>query len=555
MKILFEQNVLTSRGEGGLLAQTSKTNVATRRTEVVNMTKIAERYNGTVVRRWIFNKGINELESFISEPGTETWNASAANGPVRLNNVDEAAHCVTTGKSVIRVVTTPWRADCLFGAATSDGQNVSVEVSFSATINPEAFVAEFANNVTEDGLDSVVLIDRWINQSNLAVSNEIRKHTLAQLGQPVLLNVWWRNLLSGIIANDRVTMGDVVTVRYACPNAARARVLRQTLAERTFQLALYRLAEDEKAKRLEIDAKHEEERRQIEHNAALSEMDRESKLQEAKNRRIKEQLDSQIEFARKRKELEELERERLAESTQSAERDQKLDAIQARQEETSNQIESLKELLGSIQDQIAEGMKLNPQLMSALSGVSVETIAPLFKNDLKAYFSAYFNERANSDPTKRVDVSIGAAAGTRDVGLRRNGNARKVNSLRIGGEINLSINSPLSGCLTLINLGTSGRLLLMLPNDKARSPYLRRGETLRPFTFTEDGPAGWEEFVAIVTPEPLFETSELHAPNDPDNLITPLSKERMDQVIAALTKLDPNQWTAGVFGMYVDDRR
>jgi hypothetical protein len=144
-------------------------------------------------------------------------------------------------------------------------------------------------------------------------------------------------------------------------------------------------------------------------------------------------------------------------------------------------------------------------------------------------------------------------ASTRDIGVA------SVKILKIGSTLHFALSSRRAGYITVINLGTSGRFLLLCPGlcsiaqsrVEPNRTYELPGRELFPYydgDLVENGPAGWEHLVAIVSDQPLIDQRLLGAARNAVNEIAPADLERM---VARLDKT-PSQWSAGILSFMVE---
>jgi hypothetical protein len=142
---------------------------------------------------------------------------------------------------------------------------------------------------------------------------------------------------------------------------------------------------------------------------------------------------------------------------------------------------------------------------------------------------------------------------TRDLGLMT------ADTLRVGSSLALAVTSQRAGYVTLLNLGTSGKFWRLTPGPlcsvdcsriAAGSHYEVPGPKLFPYQYAlrENGPAGWEHIVAIVSDQPLFSQTAYSAN---DGKIIEVSRETLLQVNAKLQQ-SPDSWTAAVLSFFVE---
>ena len=129
------------------------------------------------------------------------------------------------------------------------------------------------------------------------------------------------------------------------------------------------------------------------------------------------------------------------------------------------------------------------------------------------------------------------------------------NTLRQGESLDFSLVSSKSGVVTILNLGTSGKMTILVPNSLTGSDTIfvsaeqgvryRFPESFMPDldagSFVENSTSGLEGVYVIVTEEPLFNMEETG-----DLTVLPcLSYDKVQETIDKLKDLDPQSWGAG----------
>ena len=138
-------------------------------------------------------------------------------------------------------------------------------------------------------------------------------------------------------------------------------------------------------------------------------------------------------------------------------------------------------------------------------------------------------------------------------------------TLEIGKPADFELVSSMSGYLTLINLGTSGRIWLSIPNAyrsgprvEARRSYRVPGDELMPhdalrsagIEYLENGPEGWEYQVAMVSDQPVVDPSMLKGvhPREP---FAELRECDLRIIRDRLDRLGSARWVSTVVGFLV----
>lgn len=162
----------------------------------------------------------------------------------------------------------------------------------------------------------------------------------------------------------------------------------------------------------------------------------------------------------------------------------------------------------------------------------------------------------------QVTLNMAALRG-RDIGTSRNDVAR-VDSLPIGGSLRFELTSTLAGYVTIVNIGTSGKSWLQVPNPFV-SPEAARIEANQTITvpgplllpdsavegYFELGPPGWEHMAVTVTDLPIVapEFLQLASPEAP---FIDLTTDAAAELAAALEEANPDQYAIGLASFLVE---
>lgn len=125
---------------------------------------------------------------------------------------------------------------------------------------------------------------------------------------------------------------------------------------------------------------------------------------------------------------------------------------------------------------------------------------------------------------------------------------------QLGAELVLKVRSARDCHLALIDLGTTGRVSLLLPNALCPQPRLAGGvPALFPgpefaeFVFALEGEPGVERLVAVATPDPL----PLPAP-PPGGFFAPLTDADLERTADAVAALPADRWAAHACSFALD---
>lgn len=136
----------------------------------------------------------------------------------------------------------------------------------------------------------------------------------------------------------------------------------------------------------------------------------------------------------------------------------------------------------------------------------------------------------------------------------RSAGAEAESRFRLGAELVLKVRSARDCHLALIDLGTTGRVSLLLPNAMCPRPRLAAGvSALFPgpgfaeFAFVLEGEPGLERLVAVATSDPL----PLPAP-PAGGFFAPLTDADLEHVADAVTALPADRWAARACSFTLD---
>jgi hypothetical protein len=141
---------------------------------------------------------------------------------------------------------------------------------------------------------------------------------------------------------------------------------------------------------------------------------------------------------------------------------------------------------------------------------------------------------------------------SRDLGILR------LDTVEMGSAFEMVIRTSSPGWLTLINLGSSGKNLLLAPNDLSRLDSSRLaagaveempGQRLLPGALIrEQGPPGAQEVLALLSPDPLFSDDELSTLAHSGRV---LSESRLAALVEVLAASAPEAWHGAALGVSV----
>ena len=137
----------------------------------------------------------------------------------------------------------------------------------------------------------------------------------------------------------------------------------------------------------------------------------------------------------------------------------------------------------------------------------------------------------------------------------------KVKALKIGTSLAFSFESARPGYVTMLNLGTSGRVWVHVPSA-LRSPRDARVEAGRRYTvpgpelfpwphdYREEGPGGWEHIVVVVSDQPIIPDDATKALST-DSPLLRLDHAELARIVGQMES-SPDSWSAGVLSFLVE---
>jgi hypothetical protein len=148
---------------------------------------------------------------------------------------------------------------------------------------------------------------------------------------------------------------------------------------------------------------------------------------------------------------------------------------------------------------------------------------------------------------------------TRDIGV----NPVRVDALPIGSSLQFELSSTLAGYVTLINIGTSGKVWLQVPNPyvdpasariEANQMHTVPGPQLLPDHcipgYFENGPAGWEHIAVTVTDTPIVDPRYL-ALASPSAPFIDLTSDEAAELAASLEDPPVGEYAVGLLSFLV----
>jgi hypothetical protein len=285
----------------------------------------------------------------------------------------------------------------------------------------------------------------------------------------------------------------------------------------------------------------------------------------------KDQAEQEVKAASERAKIAELERQNAELAVRQAREDLQRVQEQRRQAEQSYQAQT--QFLGD----------LKGELRRLFSGINSEVLTDLFKHSPAAAYNAASSITSHGFSAQHlkamgIDTQLNFIERLQDstVQVRKNNLKRKLypardivtgpaqdmefDTLCFREKVDFEFTSPRSGYVTVINPGTSGKFWLHVPNAFCPTPRIEEGRTyevpgpeLLPedklkaagLDYYENGPAGWEYIVVIVSDEPLMETAVAGRSRDKAPVIE-LSPAELQGALDLLERMGRDHWAAGV---------
>ena len=545
---------------------------------------IAELFSGVIRKKgWTRLFGGSEadkrLKAFCEEQGYETTLRSGG-AYVKGASVAEARKALFGGAEILRARTRPFEVVCQVSATSQDGVAFDAEAIAlaSADLANGAFWRAWGENVRACGALMESAVAERVANLSFGIQDEFKRNFNygALSTQNAAPTTWWEAQLQPIFDRLGLKLDGVRRVSYAAPSEAKAReraVREQAEKERRERVEAARREAIEEAQLAEL-------RKQIEHDATLNDLERQAELA----KRDFEALEFEREKALAQKEFElkcaENERRIAILRADAAEEEEERRRARERAEELTRTTDQIRKDLEAIGARAAEAFKeLNASVKTvademrsgfgAVASVGVqirETLEKLLKESEKRVgnvaaswskeaFSRIFSDKTLDPNYRKVNASLAQGVLTRDPTDRRD----DVNFLRIGDSTSMRFTAPIDGYISIVNLGTSGRYWLITPSGgsnpvrptaarvKSGREYRVPGGELYRAELYEDGPAGWEEYVALITPRPLFSESEL----DPHRAIAQLSTERLLKMVEDFSQFPASACAVGYLGFNV----
>ena len=424
------------------------------------------------------------------------------------------------------------------------------------------------------------IAESWIaNRIAANVRDTVHDYSIADLrDRQALPPFWWEKQLAGWLEEFGVTIQvDEVSWSSAQAEVAEAEAARQRDLERV--ATAQQREQEADLREAAAGAEYEKQKKQIEADLSLSDLERSHRLQmlEKQHRRELIEADTQVMNARREAEKAALEHEViLARLRQDAdgvklagEREQQAKerhrAVVEELNELKTTLTTLADLPGNLLEKLAgqDAQKANAaaeRLVSPEFGISASSLAGLgFQVDRQSLIEE-LRKRAAADGDK---VSVRKAElRCRDIGTA------KVKGLPINTSLQFEFSTERDGYVTLLNIGTSGSVYIHVPNPyvlpeqaivKGGHAYGIPGPELLPWErlrrlgldYVEVGPPGWEHIAVVVSDRPIINIRILERA-DAEAPFVKLTNEELSDLGNILINKPVDAWSAGVLSFLVE---
>lgn len=511
-----------------------------------------------------------EYLSLTGEPPDQRWGLKTRDDAARLLANNEQAVVLLHRKA--RFPFAP-----VFASVLKDEQGNAWDLLLEGSCAIEEagkFIPRYGMHaVTPESPLTMDLLFTWIVSTiRPMVKDKVAGCTISDLREKEILPAgWWEKQLLDWFATSGLSFG-ITSVRWESADAERAEAegARQS---QLAQLARASVREREtELQELKAQNEYELERVRIDTNKKLSEREREQELErlELSHRKKVISLEQEADAAAHAKQVAVVQHEiaiaRLNNDL-AAERNaqDRLKDGNAQHEET---VTALTKASSVIERFVTLGEPLLHKLMSAdlrtVHQAAERLVSPEFgiASSTLAALGYGVGKQALVQMLARKQV-----AGEREIMLSksdlvtRDVGAAKVKALPIGRSLQFKIESGCAGCVTVLNFGTSGEVFVHVPSALvanrsvtvvANRQYFIPGPELFPWQwdYREEGPAGWEHMVGIVSDEPVL-VAECLARSSAEAPIVKLTSQEVDQLHARLEALPAGSWTSHVLSFLV----
>ena len=584
---------------------------------------VAKLYVGAYFKRWFSSEGEEELSEFFRKRGRDKAFCRVGDKLSEATSLDDCKHALEAGGDLYCVTPDPWKISCLWRGDTRDGVETFVKLAIQVTpkFDDAKFWNEWEPRLLTTRANGGVLEEEEVQARIVDVLGQRALQFLSGTTYANLENSksedFWRYQLEEALGNLGLAWHLGQPAKFLSPTKEKEQAKldeikkanealkdRETEQKLRFEARRQALQSDLDNKRLsqkyEIALRRlEEQNEALDADLELSAIERQTKKLEVAFVQEKLKKEHELELLKLEQaiklEQERPERERAEREREHAEREQTNKSLEGlggaisalaqginseRQEsnksleEINGQIAALtqgmnaerqemKETLVSCFKQINDAFASQPTTINvALESFSKEILESVGLMQDPRYFNRLYSRRFDEVKNK-FGVALEAKRMTRDATYKM-----RPQTAELGQAFQLKFRAPMDGYATILNLGTSGAYLLLVPNGPqgggvapeaakvaSGNEYVVPGSPLYNGGLYEGGPCGWEEFVVIITKnKPLFADSERFNVNDPESPFAQLGADRLKRVLDALDELDPDDFAMGKVGFTVVER-
>ncbi len=511
--------------------------------------------------------------------------------PFDWQQINEETRCICHKGEICRfglLRHTPFRWKFSLGdwMSDEDGYGYDFQINGQTQINnAQAFLAK----APVSGIFTVEMLNAALQQELAAtvdnaltqLRNDFGDNNLLFGGKAEQSRDWFSRLMQPVFSSFGCMLQENLTLHWYSEKkitAEKERLEKLRIQEENNRLQWKRQM---KLERKQSRMEYKQNIRDIETEATLDELQREKKIEAAKRERLLELTakDHQL-AAREREEAlrvveHEKELARLMADTEAIKNAvQKKEKIEEQwlQEKrrmeilyqaVATQMKSIDAQINRIESNVTAKLEEESRLFQKAEwlhnwGVRAEDLEYAGLDNQRQLFFDILKKQQDAD--ERVRIYMSRLVRSRDAAC-----AGEEKRLSIGSELHFEISSELCGYLTILNLGTSGRLWLNVPNSYITEAVITDGQTLAmpgkgtlPWSgldkagleYVEMGPGGWERMAAIVTPQPLIHTALLHR-SSPGAPLVLIGKEDLAQIRKQLERFNQGEWSAAILRFLV----
>jgi hypothetical protein len=548
--------------------------------------------SGTLIRRYVKQNKIwplldlkgKELKSFLSAAGYESYLLKRENGAIlsleclkSLNDVGRLG----AEDQLIQVFTSAQELSIVYAALKDKHGEL-----FDLSLQLSARISDTRSFLEESGLDWIMTEESVSFVSLESFITEMLKCNVVEEMQTVSYESlttddacpsgWWANMLPNWLGKRWLKWGDIKKISYCSDAVDLKKVVeqRKKLAEVEDDERKQRSYQEIARQRVETKCAMEKHAIEVNFEEAVRDVDADQEKSARKRRTdlakvelecekdillMQQELElSRLAFAEKKLVIESNIDRLLKREDAAQEKLEQAEASERRAHEIVDQMgHSQKELVDQIKllvEAFADGVQNPVQLSQFASSVSPETMNRLGTKEIVPYFSKLMMKHARRSG-KRLRLQK-LEIHTRDIGPHR------VNTLKIDDPLHFTFQSEKAGYATILNIGTSGRVLVHAPNPYLTSEQCRVEAgceyTVPDFImlpcgmdYVENGPAGWEELLVIVSGQPLISTEDIRMAS-PDNPFAVLPQNRIYRLLEQLEEAGEDSWNTGALRFLVE---